>query len=203
MKKKSSSASKRKKKEEFEYRIFLGFIFFNLIYFLFFEIKLIGTDIRYHIFILGIPIILGFIFSTKYNIFGVSWKEMFLEIKKRNNFFRSIYNLVLFFLGNIVFSCLTFGFLATIFWDSINVYQSSKNRIETYYLPVEEFHLKKGKGSNKIYFRFKNNLESIKVDYQTIKPYLDQQPKDYKIVLVVREGIWNHYALESWDLIKV
>lgn len=203
MKKKPLSTSKlKKKKEELEYRIFLGFVFFNIIYFLFFEKKLFGTDVKYYIFIFGIPIILGFIFSSKHNIFGVSWKEMFFEIKKRNNFFIGIYNLVLFFLGNIVFSYLTFGFLANVSWNSINVYQSNKNRIEKYYLPVEGFHRKKGKGIDMIFFRFKNHHESIKVKYQTMEPYLDKQSNDYKIVLEVRKGIWNHYVLENWDLEK-
>lgn len=203
MKKKSSSASKRKKKEELQYRIFLGFVFCNIVYFFFIENKLFGSDIKYYIFFFSFPVILGFVFSSKYNIFGVSWKEMFLEIKKRNNFFRGIYNIVLFFLGNIVFSYITFGLLANLAWNFINVYEANKNRIETYYLPVNEFHCTKGKGSDIIYFRFKDNLESIRVDYKTIKPYLDKQPKDYKIVLEVRKAIWNHYSLESWDLIKV
>ena len=204
MKKKSSSASKRKKKkEELQYRIFLGFVFSNIVYFYFIENKLFGSDIKYYIFFFGIPVILGFVFSSVYNIFGVSWKEMFLEIKKRNNFFRGMYDIFLFFLGNIVFSYITFGLLANLAWNFINIYEANKNQIETYYLPVKEFHRTKGKGSDIIYFRFKDNLESIQVDYQTINPYLDQQPKDYKIVLEVRKCIWNHYALESWDLIKV
>ncbi|MEW5675238.1 hypothetical protein ABGT15_02890 [Flavobacterium enshiense] len=194
--------TRKKKIEERNYRIFIGFAIANVIYWIFFEPLIFGKDIRYDIYVFWIPMLLGIISCSILNVFEFSWRELFSDLKKEKNIFWILFYPIFFLLMHMVFSYMIFGFASRVLWNTINEIESEKNKIEIFHLPVEEFRKASSRSSDKIYFKFKNNLESIPVDEEVIKPYLNANPDDYTIVLGVRKGIWNHYLFESWDLEK-
>lgn len=194
--------TRKKKIEERNYRIFIGFAIANVIYWRFFEPLIFGQDMRYTIFVFWIPMVLGVITCSILNVFEFSWRELFSDLKKEKNILWILFYPIFFLLMHMVFSFMIFGFTSRVIWDTINTAESKNNTIEVFHLPIEQFSKGGRKSNPKIYFRFNNNLESIPVEKETIKPYLNANPNDYTIILEVRKGIWNHYVYESWDLIK-
>ncbi|WP_310559240.1 hypothetical protein [Flavobacterium sp.] len=98
---------------------------------------------------------------------------------------------------------MTFGFSANLIWNYFNKVETNKNQIEVFNLKINAFRRTTGKGgSNCIIFPFKGNQEVIKISYDNIKPYLNQNSNDYILVLDVRKGIWDYYKLENWDIIN-
>lgn len=203
MKKKPKvNLTRKKKAEERNNRIFIGFAIANVVYWIFFEPLIFGQDIRYNVCVFWIPMIVGIITCSVVNVFDYRWKELFADLKKNKNIFGILFYPIFFLLMHMVFSFMIFGFASRVIWDTVNVVASKNNTIEVFHLPIEQFS-KGGRRSNpKIYFRFKNSLEGIPVENETIKPYLGTNPNDYTIILEARKGIWNHYVYESWDLRK-
>jgi hypothetical protein len=193
--------TKQKKREEFYYKYFITTLVIGVIHYYFFESHYLGSDTRYDLFVFWIPVIVGFTLIVWYNILSIDWNDILPTIKKEKNIFYKIIYVPFLFLMHFMLSIMIFWIPSNIIWDSINKIQSNKNDIEMYTLKVDNFHHSTGKsGSNQIRFIFNGEYESIKVSYQDIKPYLDQNPNDFQVIIEVKKGIWNYYVLQTWDI---
>lgn len=198
---KSVNKTKQKKREDFQYKYLMTTLIIGVIHYYFLESHYLGSDTRYYLFVFWTPVVVGSILMVRYNILSIDWKDILLTIKKDKNIFYKIIYVPFLFLMHFMLSIMIFWIPSNIIWDSINKIESNKNLIETYTIKVDNFHRSTGKGgSNQIQFIFKGENERIKVSYQDIKPYLNQNPNDFQVIIDVKKGIWNYYVLQSWDI---
>lgn len=182
--------------------IVYGILFANIIYLICFEFTIIGYHINYSIFIFWLPILIGFIIIPKY-LFKITLKDIFEETKTYSNFFKKIFFLLALVLINIVTSYITFGFTANVTWNISNKIISEQNKLETYQIKIKNFQRTTGKGGgNYINFDFKNKSEHLKIRYNSIEPYLNVNSDECILKLDVKKGVWNHYVLQNWEIIK-
>ncbi|SEP58211.1 hypothetical protein [Flavobacterium urocaniciphilum] len=191
--------TRQKKRQAFLNKYFMTAVGLFLLYYIFIESHYIGTDIRYEVFVFWIPVLTGIFVSIKFNFFQVDWNDIISDLKKEKNYFYKIITIPTLVLMYFIFGVIMFWMPSNIIWDIANKIEASNNKIEVFQFTVKEF-CKTSKGPDMILFYFKNNLESIHVDSQSIKPYLDKNPKNYKVEIDVKKGLWNHYILESWDI---
>ena len=199
VKPKFQNKTKQKKRDAILYRSFMTAIAVFVLYHIFIESHLFGSDYRYNLFVFWIPTLIGFFIALKFNLFQFDWKECISDIKKETNFFYKIFTIPFIILAHFVFAVIMFWMPSNIIWDALNKMESKNNKLEVFFIPVNQFSTS-SKGADRIYFYFKNELESIPVPYQDIKPYLDKNPSNFKVEIDVRKGLWNHYVLESWDI---
>lgn len=199
IKPKFQNKTRQKKRDAFLYRSFMTAIAVFVLYHTFIESHYFGNDYKYDLYVFWIPTLFGFFIALKFNLFQIPWKEYITDLKKEKNFFYKFFTIPFLILAHFVFALIFFWMPSNIVWDVLNKMESQKNSIEVFSAPVKQF-ATNSKGPDKIYFYFKNNLESLGVDYQVIKPYLDKNPSNYHVEIEVRKGIWNYYVLESWDI---
>jgi hypothetical protein len=191
-----------KKRAKIEEKIFIGILVLGVIYYLFFEDLSFGEDYRYTLYVFWLPTILGFVFSVKYSFIAEYWRSLLIDLKKEKYFLMKIFYPLFLVAMTFMYSVIMFWMPSNIIWDSINKIESITNEVEVYNLPVEKFYKGRGRSyRDKICFRFKNQSESIQVSSEFIKPYLDKNPKNYRIKLKVRKGIWNYYVYEDFDIL--
>ena len=195
----SINKTKQKKLDVILYRSFMTAIAVFVLYHIFIESHYFGSDYRYNLYVFWIPTLIGFFITLKFNLSQINWKDCISDLKKETNFFYKFFTIPFLILVYFVFAVIMFWMPSNIIWDVLNKMESKNKKLEVFFIPVDQFSTS-SKGSDKIYFYFKNELESIPVPYQDIKPYLDKNPSNYKVEIDVRKGLWNHYVLESWDI---
>lgn len=184
-----------KRLEKKHYSILIGLMVFGAGYYYFNESKTIGHDIRYSIYIFWLPTIIGIVTLAIY-------RRKFLITKFSTNKGVVLWTFMIFFylLQGFIFSYLSFGQIAKISWDILNERAIQQNQIVTLRCDVTRFWTKRRPYS--IDFKFNGKRESIIADYQTLKEYINENPKDYEIEIELNKGIWNYYKLNSWTLSK-
>ena len=187
--------STEKRLEKKHYRILIGLMIFGIGYYYFIEPRTIGHDIRYSVYIFWLPTIIGIVTLTIY-------RRQFLINKFSTNkgFVLWTFMILFYLLQGFIFSYLSIGQVAKIGWDILNEKASHQNQIETLRCDVTKFWTKRRPYS--IHFTFRDRHESIIVDYSTLKEYVNENPKDFEIVIEAKEGIWNYYKLDNWTLHK-
>lgn len=186
---------KEKRFEKGLYRLVIGLAVFGVVYYYFIEPKTIGDDIRYSIYIFWLPTIAGLVLLAIY-------RRQFLIQKFRTNKGFILWTIMILFylLEGFIFSYLSFGQAAKVSWDILNYSVTKQNQTEVLRCDVTRFWT--GRKSNSIDFTFNGKHEEIKVQYKTIKKYLDENPDDYEVILEAQKGIWGYYTLNSWKLAK-
>ena len=190
-----------KKRAKIEEKIFIGILILGVIYYLFFEDLSFGEDYRYTLYVFWLPTILGFFVAIKYSFVAEYWSSLLEDLKKEKYFLMKIFYPLLLVVMTFMYSVIMFWMPSNIIWDGVNKMESITNKIEVYNLPVEEFRKSRKRSNYKICFYFKKEWESIPVSREFIKPYLDKNPKNYRIKLEVRKGIWNYYVYEDFDIL--
>jgi hypothetical protein len=192
-KQKGITKTREGKIKRLEYRIVIGFMIAYVLYFMFFEPFFVGNDNRYFLYIGLFPTLVGLILLAYYRMQSIIYNIINSEsIKIR--FFVVVFYL---FQGALI-SYTSFGLITKIIWDFVN-YQTAKQNIEVVYdCKVTKF--VRSRNSNKIHFIFKGKDESVSVDYDFIKEYIDKNPNRYNIKITTREGVWNYYYVEDWDI---
>lgn len=183
------------KLEEKHYRIFITLAIFACTYHYFFQPKTIGNDIRYNIFIFWLPIITGIISISFY-------RRKFIVNKFSTNkgFALWTFMTVFYTIQGLIASYLIFGQIAQISWDIANQQMANKNRSDNLDCDIIQFYSRRSPYS--IVFKFNKKYETINVDYKTIKSYVEQNPKEYKVVIAAQKGLWNHYLINDWTIQK-
>lgn len=192
--------TRQKKRDAILYKYFMATIAICVIHYIFIAYHYLGSDYRYDLFVFWIPTLIGIIITIKFDLLQFDWKDFIPDLKKEKNFFRKVFTIPFLILVHFMFSVIMFWMPSNVIWDIVNKIEAHNNRVEVFTLKVEKFY-KASKGSDKIYFKFKNESESVSVKYQDIKPYLDKNPSNYSIKLEVRKGIWNYYIIDSYDIL--
>lgn len=184
-----------KRLDKKHYRILIGLAIFAWAYYYFFEPKTIGHDIRYNIFIFWIPTIIGTI------TIGI-YRRQFLANKFATNksFALRLFMIAFYLIQGFIFSYLSFGQVAKISSDIVNRQTANGNPNESLVCNVTRFWSKRK--SYKIEFKFNDKYERLQVSYQTIKNYIEENPKDYAITIQAQKGLWNHYFVNDWTIQK-
>lgn len=109
---------------------------------------------------------------------------------------------IIIFLCVSLFSYLTIGVITDITWQCANHYSAKNQKQHTVTLPVHEFHVSKGSriSRNYVSFYFQENKEQIKVSRDFINQY--KMGSNANIQLKIRKGLWNHYLVDDWEIIK-
>jgi hypothetical protein len=183
-----------KRLEKKHYRIIIGLMILSVICYGFLEPKIagqiIGYDKRYTLFILWGPVISGII------ILGV-YRRQFLIHKFSTNRGFVLWTFMIFFylLEGVFVSCLSLGQVARISWVVANKMAEKKNQTELIKCEVTKFWTKR---KPFIEFKFQGRYENIKVSYEAIKGYQDENPDQYSIEIETKKGVWNYYIMNSW-----
>ena len=185
--------TKEKKLDKFHYRILVGLMIFGTVYYLFLEPTTIGHDIRYTIYIVLLPTLLGLLILTVY-------RRKFLINKFSTNKGFRIWMFMTFFYGlqGLLFSYLSFGQITKISWDILNERTAKQQAEEIIDCKITKFRTMKH--IDKIDFLFKDRHNKLDVSHKTLKDYLDKNPNDYYLEIKARKGLWNYYLVNSWDI---
>lgn len=192
--------TRQKKRAKIEGKIFFNIIVIGLVYYIFFESKSIGGDYRYDLFVFWMPTLIGFFLSIKYFSFSEYWSSLIPDIKKEKRFILKIFYPIFLTVITFTYCVILYWMPCNVIWDCINKYVANKNRTEVFIVPVTQFK-EVSKSPDRIDFYMNNKFESIPVASEVIKPYLGKNPKNYKIKIKVKKGIWNYYVLEDFDIL--
>jgi len=177
------------------FRIFGGFVIaFYLLYIL--KPTVLGHDIMYTIFVVIIPIIIGVPI-----LIYLGGKEIGPSGHVKTIWQKAGYVIALLMMTSVI-SFVMLGLFADAAFTYINYTTAKKSPAEVLTVPAE-FHKGTGNRSgNHIFFTFLNEDESIKVSTETINKYINEKAVKHRIRLTLRKGIWNHYLVEDWDIVK-
>src|SRR5690606_18381656 len=142
--------------------------------------------------------LIGLFIAIRFNILGFDYKKLYSELKKEKKIHIKIAYILIVNMTFFVLSIIMFWIPSNIIWDMLNKIEARKNNIEIISIPVEEF--TKYRNFNKIYFKFKNRTESIKVSSKTINLYINKNPNNYIVEIGIKKGIWNHYIIDHWNI---
>lgn len=191
------NSNKRKVKKLNTY--FFGILIIGLIHYMFIESKYIGSDYRYDLFVFWIPTIVGMLITIRFDFLQLNWKETLDDLKKDKSIFSKIFTLPFLLVIHFMIAVIMFWMPANIIWDTWNKIEAKNSKIEVREFQIAKFQL--SKSSDSVGFYYNGKWESIPAHYEDIKPYLDKNPKKYKIKLEVRKGIWNYYIVDSYDIL--
>jgi len=168
---------------------------FWLLHHLFLDKSMIGGDERYSIYIFWTPVILGIF------ILGLYRKSFLInKITINEGAISKLISLGFILLQGILFSYLSFGFLAHGIWNQLNVKESETHLPEYIECDIERFWFANNGETSEIRIFFKGELESINVSFKSIREYKGQDPNNYKLVLKVKKGLWDNYIIKNWEI---
>lgn len=199
--KRSEWAAVQQKKERRDKAIYAVLIACVVLFLAIYWLKplTIGGDIKYHIFVEALPVAIGIA------LFILNRKKLLdaKAVASVTNIWKKIaYSAVLLF-GAALLSYITLGSFTILTFELANYYKARSTKQQTVILPVDEFH--KGSGSkakHSIRFGFKGKEECIKVSRKYIDHLRAEPAAKHHIKLKLREGLWNHYLVDEWDVIK-
>ncbi|WP_435263305.1 hypothetical protein [Tenacibaculum sp. nBUS_03] len=191
-----------KKKDDLHYIFFVFFAVITIIKHLLFDEKLIGGDIRYDIFILWGPIILGI--AT----LGIYQRKNLIYVFRVND---TLINKLMYFGFVLViatmFSFLSFHTIADFAFQIINKNEIEKTEFKIVDFEIDSYNEEKGgrtqilTGGNKIWYEYEGVKESFKVNKEIID-LLKDDSKNYLIEVELKKGIWNHFIVIGWKIKK-
>ena len=197
---KKEAQRKQKRANKISGRILItGMILFILL--MIFSPRSVGYDSRFIVFIILLPIALGtiplLIYQSKLTE-ALGWTSDYKEALWEKIAFQGVY-----LLSSIFFSFFTLSVPVQIGFEAANFYTAKGSKQETVIVTVDEFHEDQGKSdSDQIEFHFNNHYESIKVSEENITRYIIESATKHRIKLKLRKGIWNHYLVDDYDIIK-
>lgn len=106
------------------------------------------------------------------------------------------------FIGLSLFSIVTIHFSTDLIWKYWIIKSANNSCTEKFECRIDRFYEGARKSSPAFEYKFKESSESVKVDISEVKPYLDKNPKDYKLIITARKTAWDYYILENWWIEK-
>lgn len=174
------------------------FAILKVAHYLFYEKLIIGGNSNYSLLTLWLPISLGMISLAIYRR-----TFMLSTISDTKGWFWKIFRSISLVVQGILVSYVIFCTISDVVWEQLNNARIEYSSIELIECKVTRFWSGKGRrGSDQINFEFEGHSEMIKVDYDFIKNFLDENPSDYKLSLELREGLNQTYVIDSWEIIK-
>lgn len=191
---------KRKKsfKENLNYFIFIGFAIAFVAFFKFKPLT-IGHDVKQLVLVHILPIVVGitlcFVYRKK--LFNI---DNFTQLNSNRKKAGAV---VILLVAVAIGSYVTLGLITNVTWECANYYTAKNEKTQTVILPVDEFHKSSGKKSKpSIKFHFQGKKERIRVSGNYIKHLLAQSSTKKHIRLRLHKGLWNHYLVDDWDIVR-
>lgn len=164
--------------------------------------NIVGYDIKYTIFIVVLPIVAG-VAAGAYLLYRQRNAERKPK-KKLNVFFVSLFALVL--SGGAGY--ITLGAIAYTVFNFVNYKVAESNALKVVTLPSYKLYEKReGTGKrhnspNLMIFTFRGHKERIEFSDKDFKELIGKSHIRHRLELELREGIWNYYSLEYWDIVE-
>jgi len=191
---------KRKKsfKDNLNYYIFIGFAIAFVAFFKFKPLT-IGHDVKQLVLVHILPIVVGitlcFVYRKK--LFNI---DNFTQLNSNRKKAGAV---VILSVAVAIGSYITLGLITNVTWECANYYTAKNEKTQTVILPVDEFHKSSGKKSKpSIKFHFQGKKERIGVSKNYIQQLLAESSTKKHIRLRLRKGLWNHYLVDDWDIVR-
>lgn len=158
----------------------------------------LGSDIRYDIFVVALPVVIGIGLFISYRK-----KLLDMEVVAAETMWNKIWmsTVLLTIIG--LFSYLTLGFFTSLTFEVINYNLAEDSKQQIVLLPIDEFHEGHGsKATHSIRFHFNGEKENMRVSRNFIKQCIEKSAAKHRIKLKLRKGLWNHYLVDEWDIVK-
>lgn len=168
--------------------VICAFVAYNSI----FNPKYIGSDIRYGLFIVTIPVIVGTVAFGFYrrNALKTYWGSMkSLRVKT--------FSLCFLLIQGALASFFSFGFIAKVAWDFANAMSVKSSETETLKCNVTRFWSKK---NCSVDFKLFGEHEQFSTSYQFIKEYENENPDRFYLDIKAKKGIWGYYLVDDWTI---
>jgi len=185
--------TQEERRDKIHHHLFIGFVVLYVLHYTFIAKETIGHDDRYQWYIFFTPTLLGAFLLTLYQRKYIG--DFFA--KELKGWSELAIGFLLSSIMAFTLSYLIFGNLANITWEYLNTQKAKQHMPEAFYCPITQF--VEGK-HDQIRFRFNGKSESVRTSYKTIEPYLEVNPADYQLEVIVRKGIWNYYVVEDWKI---
>ena len=157
-----------------------------------FDAETLGHDDRYTIYIFILPTLAGMIFL------GIVRRKFllrkYLHYKDAGG---KLLVICFYLLQGLFFSYFSFGQAAHIIWNSANKSISEENPTEIIICDVSEFYTKK---SGNVSFIYNDQLETFAVSSKMNRENHNRDPRDYKLEISAKKGIWSYYVVQKWSL---
>jgi hypothetical protein len=92
-------------------------------------------------------------------------------------------------LQGVIIFYLSFGQIAAVMWNFLNIKESERNKTEIINCKVTGFYTRKNPD---ISFEFKNKTEVFSVSSEMNRENYNRNPKDYQLKIAMQKGIWNY-----------
>lgn len=189
-----------KKKSErtntLNYIILVGLIVLFVVYRSYYKVQTIGSDPRYLLIVFLIPTVSGMV------ILGIIKREF---LKSRLNQAKGIlqkgFLILLFLIQGFLFSYLSIGLLANMFWDNLNKKTADLSPTEIIDCKITSINSGTSKSSPGINFILHNKHDRLTIDHETYGKNFDTKLSDLSLRIAVRKGIWDYYILDDWKII--
>ncbi|MGG9964023.1 hypothetical protein [Ferruginibacter sp. SUN106] len=188
-----------KKADQKTWFMISGLVVINLLCYYFFEPKIIGHNIKYVLYFLGLPLAAGILFLAY-----IFRSYLLKEYKECRLLSDKILVPCFFLLMGLFFSYLTFGLAGDLTWVYLNKKAAEKNQTQTITCNVNKFTDNGYKrGGAKIFFTFQNRSENFTINNSMYKEYKDVIAKNYQLKITGRKGIWNYFIVDSYELEEI
>ncbi len=203
-KKEKATVEKKQWIDNRNYWLFMLLMGCCVLYHTFLKPLTIGTNLKHSLFIVFIPTIAGIIicsYFAKKVMKQDAVKELFRNTFKAT--LEKIFVPIFALLIMVLISYVTLGSFADAAFQTLNYNKAKKSPIITIILPVDKFQKShSSRTSNNVYFYFEGCRESFKVSTDLMNAYIAEAPFKHRIKLTVHKGIWNHYLVESFAIVK-
>lgn len=189
---KKTNVTAEKKFQKNIYLILIILVLTNLLVSYYFEPIIIGYDIKHSLYFFWIPVISGIAVFAYFRKAFLSSKYFYL-----NTIPLKLFGVVFYLLQGLLFSYLTFGFLANMAWVYLNKKSAADNPVEIIYCKIDKFTGSKNPG---IYFKYLNRHESFSITHQLYSDYKNENPKHYELEIEGQKGLWDYFIVKDWSL---
>ncbi|WP_439185893.1 hypothetical protein [Carboxylicivirga taeanensis] len=195
----NSKLLKKKKEGKKYYRILVGLAIYAVIYYYFFRLDTIGYDIRYNIFVIWLPILIGLLCIGYYRRNYLS-----KTLKSCNRLLDQVLTGLFLLLLGLIYSYFSFGITSKLIWDYTNSLITNKSNTEIYQLSVEKFNKGSSRNSSaSVGFRFQERYELLQAHRSKLNMYWNSEPHNFEIEIRCKKCFWNKYLVESWQIIEM
>ncbi|MCC6727268.1 MAG: hypothetical protein IT258_22375 [Saprospiraceae bacterium] len=155
----------------------------------------IGTDIRYLVFVMLIPILGGIL------VLGLRKSTISKIWNNPNTFSHELQGIGISLFLYLFASFFSFGLLAKIVWDTANRLIVQDKQVVVIQCPITKFGAHgKSRRTKHVNFEFNGHSEQINISSDTMLLYEDKIPTNYNILLETKEGLWNHYLVLGYSI---
>jgi hypothetical protein len=155
----------------------------------------IGTDIRYLVFVMLIPILAGIW------ILGFRPASILKIWNNPETFGHELQGIAIHICLYLAASFFSFGLLAKIVWDTANRLIVQDKQVVVIQCPITEFGAHgKSRRTKHVEFLHEGYSEQLDISTDTMLLYEDKNPTNYNILLETKEGLWNHYIVLGYSI---